>query len=325
MLALVVAGLGLLVLSLWAVAALYIDCRVRWLRGPLAAAYVVAVLAGWIFLRRRRYAAGLTIAGFLLVLSWWLTLKPSNDRDWQKDVAVLAYADINGNDITLHNIRNCDYRSETDFDVRYYDKSLELEKLRAVDLYMVYWGSPYMAHTMVSFEFAGGDYVCFSIETRKEKNESYSAFKGLFRQFELNYIVGDERDLVRLRTNYRKGEEVYLYRLRTSPERARVSFLEYLARVNALRQQPEWYSAITQNCTTSIRSQRTVAERSPWDWRMLVNGYGNELLYHRGLINTNLPLAELKSRAHINDRAKAADKAADFSVQIRRGVPGPDT
>jgi hypothetical protein len=187
---------------------------------------------------------------------------------------------------------------------------------------MVYWGSPSMAHTMVSFGFEGGDYVCFSIETRKEKGEGYSAIKGLFRQFELIYIVGDERDLVRLRTNYRRGEEVYLFRLNGSPERARKFFLDYVRRVNDLHRRPEWYSAITHNCTTSIRMQRAAADRAPWDWRMLLNGHGDELLYERGMIFTNLPFAELKQRGHINARARAADKAADFSRQIRQDVPG---
>jgi hypothetical protein len=324
MLGLAVAGLGLPLLTLWAAAALYIDCRVIWLRVPAAAVYLLAVLTAWIFFKRRLRAVAFTLAAFALVLAWWFSLTPSNDRDWQKDVAVLPYAEINGDNVTLHNIRNCDYRSETDFDVRYYDKTFDLAKLRSMDLYMVYWGSPYMAHTMLSFGFGDGGYVCFSIETRKQQGEGYSAFKGLFRQFEVIYIVADERDLVRLRTNYRQGEEVYLYRLNASPEQARGRFLEYLRTVNSLRLHPEWYNAVTHNCTTSIRAQRAAADRAPWDWRMLVNGYGNELLYERGLVNTNVPFAELERLAHINDRAKAADKAADFSVQIRQGVPGPD-
>ena len=315
-------GLALLLLTLWAAAALYFDVRVWWLRTPLAAGYVLAVLAVWLFVRRRWIAAELTAGGFALVLGWWFTLPPSNERDWQPDVALLPYADIAGNNITLHNIRNCDYRTETDFDVRHYDKAFDLEKLRTADLYMVYWGSPSMAHTMVSFGFEGGDPLCFSIETRKEKGESYSAVKGLFRQFELTYIVADERDLVRLRTNFRQGEEAYLYRLRGSPERARRLFLDYLRRANQLRQRPEWYNAITDNCTTGIRMQQAAADRTPWDWRMLANGYGNEMLYERGRIDTNLPFAELKERCHINARARAADKAVDFSSRIREGMPG---
>jgi hypothetical protein len=312
----------LLLLTLWAAAALYFDVRVSWLRAPLAVAYVAAVLAVWIRARGRWLKTGLTAGGFALVLAWWFTLQPANDRDWQPDVAVLAYADIDGNKITVHNIRNCDYRTETDFDVRHYDKIFALDQLRTVDLFMVYWGSPNMAHTMVSFGFEGGDYVCFSIETRKEQGESYSAVKGLFRQFELIYLAADERDVVRLRTNYRQGEEAYLFRLNGSPEKARAFFLDYLGRLNSLRQRPEWYSAVTHNCTTSIRTQRAAADRAPWDWRMLVNGHGDELLYERGIIATNLPLAELKERAHINARARAADKEADFSRLIRQGVPG---
>jgi len=320
----VALGGVLLLLTLWAMAALYFDVRVSWLRTPLAAVFLLAVLAVWILVNGRWRKVGLTVVGFVVVLAWWLTLQPSNDRDWQPDVAVLPYADIEGNKIIVHNIRNCDYRTETDFDVRHYDKTFDLDRLRTAELFMVYWGSPHMAHTMVSFAFEGGDYLCFSIETRKEKGEGYSAVKGLFRQFELTYVVADERDVVRLRTNYRQGEEVYLFRLNGSPEQARQFLLDYLRRMNRLRQQPVWYSAVTDNCTTGIRTQRAAADRAPWDWRILVNGHGDELLYERGMIFTNLPLAELKERAHINTRARAADKDADFSRLIRQGVPGID-
>ena len=223
-------------LTLWAVAALYFDARVSWLRLPLAAIYGLGMLAVLTWVRPRRLAAGICAGGFVLVLAWWLSLKPSNERDWQPDVAVLPYADIAGNQVTIHNIRNCDYRTETDFDVRYYDKTFNLDDLRTVDLFLVTWGSPHIAHTMVSFGFLNGDYVCFSIETRKEKGEAYSAVKGLFRQFELTYIIADERDLVRLRTNYRQGEEACLYRVRMTPEQGRTLFLDYLRRANALRE-----------------------------------------------------------------------------------------
>ena len=316
------AGCVLLLCTLWATMALYFDVRASWLRAPLALAYVAALLAGWLLIKGWWRKAALTAAGFLVVLAWWVTLQPSNNRDWQPDVAVLAYADLEGNSVYFHNIRNCDYRTETDFDVRYYDKTFDLERIRTADLYMVYWGSPHMAHTMVSFGFEGGDYLCFSIETRKQKGEGYSALRGLFRQFELMYVVADERDVVRLRTNFRKGEEAYLFRLNGSPAQVRSFFLDYVRRLNHLHQQPEWYSALTHNCTTSIRTQRAASERAPWDWRMLANGHGDELLYERGVIATNLPLPELKERAHINARARAAANAPEFSRLIRQGVPG---
>jgi hypothetical protein len=312
----------LLLATVWAVAAFHFDVRVSWLRTPLVVVYLVALFAAWILVKGWWRKLGLTAGAFLIVLAWWLSLKPSNTRDWQTDVALLAYADIEGNTVTVHNIRNCDYRTESDFDVRHYDKAYDLDRIRTADLYMVYWGSPSIAHTMVSFGFEGGDYLCFSIETRKKKGQEYSAIKGFFRQFELIYIAADERDVVRLRTNYRQGEEVYLFRLMGSPQQVRGLFLGYLRRLNSLHQTPEWYNALTHNCTTSIRMQRAAADRAPLDWRMLANGHGDELLYERGMIATNLPLAELKKRAHVNARARAADKAADFSRQIRQGVPG---
>jgi hypothetical protein len=311
------------VATLWAMAALNFDVRISWLRQPLAAVYGLTILAVWILVRRP-WKMTATAAGFVVVLVWWFCLQPSNNRDWLPDVAVLPYADITGNQATLHNIRNCDYRTETDFTVQHYDKTFDLDALRSADLYLVTWGSPHIAHTMVSFGFTNGDHVCFSIETRKEKGEDYSAVKGLFRQFELTYIVADERDLVLLRTNYRQGEEACLYRLQVTPAQGRQLFLNYLRRANELHEHAEWYNALTDNCTTGIRTQRAAGDRAPWDWRMLVNGHLDELLYERGTITTNLPFAELKKISNINARAKAADRAADFSRQIRRGLPGLD-
>jgi Domain of unknown function (DUF4105) len=309
------------VTTLWAAAALYFDVRVSWLRLPLVVVYGLGIFAAWVFVRRP-WKMVVTGIGFVTVVTWWFSLQPSNNRDWLPDVTVLPYATIGVKQVTIHNIRNCDYRTETDFDVHIYDQTFDLDALRSVDLYLVTWGSPNIAHTMVSFGFKNGDYVCFSIETRKEKGENYSAVKGLFRQFELTYIVADERDLVRLRTNYRQGEEAYLYRLQATPEQGRKLFLDYLHRVNELHDHAEWYNALTDNCTTAIRTQRNVADRAPWDWRMLLNGHLDELLYERGTIVTNLPFAELKKLSNINPRAKAADQAGDFSQQIRKGLPG---
>jgi len=307
--------------TIWAVAALYFDVRIVWLRLPLAALFGLGMVAAWIFIHRP-WKAAVTAGGFGGVLLWWLFLQPSNQRDWLPDLAVLPYAETNGNRITIHNLRNCDYRTETDFDVHYYDHTYDLNQLRTVDLYLVTWGSPHIAHTMVSFGFTNGDYVCFSIETRKEKGEDYSAVKGLFRQFELTYIIADERDLVRLRTNYRQGEEVCLYRLQVTPEQARKFFLDYLRRANELHDHAVWYNALTDNCTIAIRTQRAAADRAPWNWRMLLNGHLDELLYQRGTIATNLPFAQLKKMSHINPQAKAADHAEDFSRQIRQEIPG---
>jgi hypothetical protein len=307
-------------LTLWAATALFFDVRVAWLRGPSALVYLVVVLVVYLRVRPRLRAHVTVFACFLFVLAWWRSLEPSNDRDWQPDVAVLPHADPDGDRITIHDIRNCVYRSETDFDVRRYDKTFDLSKLDTVDLYLVYWGSPSIAHTMVSFGFQGEGHVCVSIETRKEKGEGYSALRGFFRQYELTYVVADERDLVKLRTDFRH-EDVYLYRLKCTPGVARGLFLEYMNKVDALYEKPEWYNAATSNCTTNIRTHtKLYAEDSPWDWRFLVNGHLDQLLYERGKIDTSLPFEETRRRAYVNPLAQAANGADDFSERIRRGL-----
>lgn len=317
------AGVWLLagLATLWAVAALYFDVRIGWLRLPLTAGYAIGVVALWVRVRRPWKLVSTGI-GFTLVFAWWLGLQPSNHREWQPDVARSPSAEISGQRVTLQGIRDCDYRTETNFTVHYRDQTFDLDQLRTVDLFLVTWGSPNIAHTMISFGFTTGEYICFSIETRKELGESYSAIRGLFRQYELIYIVADERDVVRLRTNYRKDEEVCLYRLQVSPAEGRQLFMDYVRRINELHAHGEWYNALTENCTTAIRAQSSAGERMPWDWRMLVNGHLDELLYQRHLIVTNLPFAELKKLSNINARARAAGDAADFSAQIRRGLPG---
>ena len=316
----------LLLLAGWAtVAILYSNLPTflrPWAAGIFGIASLIALIGKYSNLRTR---LGF-LAGFAVVLVYWLLMPPSNNRDWQPDLATLAWADIAGDKITIHNIRNCDYRTETEFTCSYYDKTFDLAKLKNLDFYLVYWGSPKIAHTMMSFDFEGQGNVCFSIETRKEKGEDYSTVKGFFRQYEIIYVVADERDLVRLRTNYRekgKGEDVYLYRLNVSPEFTRKVFLSYLGKVNRLKERPEWYNALTENCTTSIR-QHTMPynPNARLDWRLIVNGYIDEMLYERGTLDRSLPFAELKKLSYINPKAKAADKAPDFSQRIRVGLPG---
>ena len=306
----------------WAVMAIYYSNLPPNVRLSAAVLFGLVSLAVLLFVRPRRRGVLVFLAAFALLVAWWLKIPPSNDRDWQPDVAVLPWATINGNQVTIHNIRNCDYRSETDYTVRHYDKTFDLAKLRSADLFIVYWGSPYIAHTMFSFDFTGGDYVCFSIETRKEKGEEYSAIKGFFKQYELTYIVADERDVVRLRTNYR-GEDVYLYRLKAAPELARKVFLSYLREVNLIHDNPEWYNAMTSNCTTNIRGHmEPYTSKARFDWRILVNGYVDEMAYERGTLDQSLTFPELKRKSYINWDAVSADDDKNFSKDIRQGLPG---
>jgi hypothetical protein len=318
-----VAGVMVLGMTIWgALAIYYSEIATVGVRTALSSAFALGTTVGLLFVRPRRRAILGFLGVFTVLVVWWLAISPSNDRDWQPDVAMLPYATFAGDAVTIHHIRNNEYRSETDFTPRYYDKTFELSKLRTVDLFLSYWGPTLIAHTIMSFGFEGGEYVAMSIETRKEKNEEYSSVRGFFKQYELIYIVGDERDLVRLRTNYR-GEDVYLYRLNGPREVARRLFLEYLQDINQLSEHPAWYNALTENCTTSIyRLARPYAVRSWWSWKLFANGYLDELAYDLGAVDHSLPFSEFKARSRINERAKAAENEPDFSRKIRVGVPG---
>lgn len=314
----------LLVMTAWEVMAIWYSNLQPSLRLWAAIGIGVLSLLLPILVRPGRRGVMASLCIFALVVAWWLTIPPSNNRDWQPDVAVLPWATITGSKVTVHSIRNCDYRSETDYTCRYYDRTFDLDKLKNADLFLIYWGSPYIAHTMLSFGFVEQGQVCFSIETRKEKGEEYSAIKGFFKQYELTYVVADERDVVRLRTNYRK-EDVYLYRLKAAPELARKVFLDYLREVNRIHDRAQWYNALTSNCTTNIRGHTApYTGNTTFDWRIIVNGFLDEMMYERGTVDTTLPFAELKQRSYINHAAQAADKNLDFSRQIRKGVPGGD-
>jgi hypothetical protein len=309
--------------ALWAIGALYFDFPLTAWRGVASIALALLIVSGLVFVGGTWKKIGVLFAAFAMVLAWWFTLQPSNDRPWQPDVAQTAWADIQGDEVTIHNIRNCDYRTETNYTPRWETRTVRLSQITGIDMAINYWGSPYMAHPIVSFQFADAAPLCFSIETRKEAGESYSAIGGIYRRYELIYIVADERDVVRVRTNYRKGEDVYLYRLNITSEKARGRFLEYLAALNQLRDHPRWYNAVTTNCTTSIRTQQAAEKRPPWDWRILVNGMGDEMMFERGTIRTGgLSFTELKTRSLINDRARAASDSPDFSVRIRANHPG---
>ena len=332
-----VKGVGLAVLALlvatigvWGALLLeYAGPRSDLSRTTLVVGFALAALAALIALLVRRWrwraiSAYVVLCAGLAVL--WSSLEPTNDRDWQTDLAVLAHATIDGDKVTIHNIRNFEYRSETDYTPAYYDKTFDLRELRSLDIVTSYWSGPAIAHVFVSFGFAGDDYLAISIEVRKPKGEGYSTLKGFFRQYELIYIVADERDVIRLRTNYRHDppEDVYVYRTSSSIEAKRRLFLEYMRKINALQTQPEFYNTLTTNCTTSIWTNNHVNPESvPLNWKILVSGYAPEYLYEQGRLEaTGLSFPELHERAHVNARAQAADKAPDFSRRIRAGGEG---
>jgi len=283
-------------------------------------------LIGLMVRRWRARTVGAFFAWFAVLLVCWLSTEPSNSRDWLTDSAILAYATFEGDQVTVHNIRNFDYRTETDYTPGYYDRTFNLSQLDSVDLAAVYWMGPAIAHVFVSFGFADGHHLAVSIEARKEKGEGYSTVEGFFRQYELYYVVADERDVIRLRTNYRHDppEEVYLFRVKSDAEGRQRFFLDYLRKINALKEHAEWYNSLTTNCTSNIwLHSRVNPGHLPYSWKILISGHVPEYLYENDRLDTKVPLEELMRRGHVNERAHAADKAEDFSQLIREGQPIP--
>lgn len=299
----------------------------RWIDQPMAVLYGLGSAAALLLLPTRR-ALGVFAGLFAIALACFHLMRPANNRPWQPDVAAMPYAEIDGSQVVLHNVRNCTYVSATNYTVRYETRTYDLSRLSSADILFTDWGLKGVAHTMMSFGFEGGDYLCVSIETRKEVGETYSALKGFFRQYELIYIAADERDVVRLRTDYREGEDVYLYRLRVvSIDQIRSAFLDYLHRMNQLHSRPEWYNALSDNCMTSgfrILRKHAASGRADLHWSVILNGFAPDHAYTTGVLDTTLPFDELKRRSRINDRARAAGGAADFSASIREGLPGMD-
>ena len=304
----------------WVVMAIYYsNITAAPLRIFISAFFALTTAAAFILLPGRKRTMIWFLAIFAGIVIWWLLIPASNDRNWQRDVAAAPYAEIQGDEVTIHNIRNFNYRTETDFDVRYYDKTFDLKKLDSVDLLAVYWMGDAIAHVMISFGFEGKDHIAFSIETRKEQGEDYSTIKGFFKQYELTYIAGDERDLIRVRTDYRNPQEdVYLYRTRMTPERAQKFFMEYIRQINSMKKKPEWYNTLTTNCTTNIvRHVRAFGGRAQYSWKILLSGYAPQYAYEIGALDTRIPFDELKKKSYINKKAQIIGNDPEFSRKIR--------
>lgn len=273
----------------------------------------------------RRLLLAAALAG-LSMLGWWQSLAPSHDRPWADDVARLLESTVDGDRLELRNVRAFEWRTEIDYTPRWETRRYDLTKLESADLVLSYWMGPHIAHTLVSFGFSDGQRLVFSLEIRKERDESFSALGGFFRKFEQIIVAADERDLIRTRSNAR-GEQVYLYRLRATPAQLRSVLLDYLQRAEALRRQPEFYNTLTSNCTTILfELARHIDPTLPLDYRLLASGHFAEYAYDQGALTPGVPYAVLQQRGHINARARKADlDADDYSRAIRIGVPGIPT
>src|SRR3989344_815902 len=250
---------------------------------------------------------------------WQVSLKPSNDRDWPEHLAVLPYAEFQGDLVTVHNIRNFTHISATEYSAGYYDKTFDLNTLDKV-YYIV---EPYSkfrgaAHTFVSFQFNKDDFIAITVEARGAKNEKYDPFIGLFKQYELMYVVGDERDVIKQRTNIQKNN-VYVYPVRTTTQKARVLFVDMLQRANQLKDKPAFYNTISDSCTTSIvkHVNKITPKKIPFSYKYLLPGYSDELAYAIGLLDTDLPLADAREKFLVTERAQQFGDDPDFSLKIR--------
>jgi Domain of unknown function (DUF4105) len=317
------AFLILCLATIWAAAALYFDLVPNGFRGAAASVYLVTVATVLFVCRFRWLSLGIGFGLFAGVLGRWWTIQPANDRNWKPEVAKTAWAQVEGDKVTIHNYRNFEYEPGRPPQPRWETKAVDLSQLRGVDLFINFWGSALICHPILSFQFGDGDHVAFSIETRMAKGQTYSPLRGFFKQYGLIYIVAAERDVIRVRTN-RNHEDLYLYHTSIAPDRARRLFLAYLKGATRLHDRPEFYNVLTSNCTTNVRvhTAATAAGKPyPWDWRMLLNGTVDQLVYERGGFESRLPFAELKPRSLINAKAQAADRALDFSAKIREGLP----
>ena len=308
-------------LIVWADLAIYYS-NLPWAELRLALAGAFAAFAIWaLWLSRRRYMPLAFAVVFLGVVAWWISIAPSHHRPWRPEVAVMPRAMIDGDRVRFTGVRNFDYRSRNDFTPHYEEREVQLSHLTGLDFFVSYWSEGLVAHTFLSFLFDNAPPLSISIETRPEVGEGFQPIASLFKQFELIYVVGDERDIVGVRTNHRR-EAVYLYRLNTPADNARRLFLIYLARINELADRPEFYHLLSNNCTINIiRYANAAGREGRFDIRHLFNGLIDSYLYHSGRVDTSLPFDELRQRSLINAAAQAADGAADFSQRIRASLP----
>lgn len=310
-----------LLLYFWSIPSLYFNLPWMWLKISGAVLFAVGVPSALILVKPRRRTFFVIVAAVVSITVWQQSIPPTNDRDWQLPVARLPRVTIKGGDIKISNIRNFDYRSETDFTPRYYTKDFRLDEIKSLDYVLSYWdGNKAIAHIIFSFGFKNGDYLAVSVETRLAKKQEQSLLSGIFNQYEIIYILADERDVLRLRSNFRK-EQVYLYRVKINDKALQKIFLKIVSQADDLHQNPRFYNTLKQNCLTTLLAdlQNALDHQFRFDYRFIMNGYSDELLYDKNvLINGDLLFEELKKRRHINQYVENdPDAAFDYSRKIR--------
>ena len=293
----------------------------HWIQMLIALAFGAFLPAAFLFTKSFAKGCIVSLCIFLLLLFWWQTLTPTSEKKWAPDVAKISHGEIQGNILTMYNVRNFDYKSETLFYQHWETRKYNLKNIQGIDIFLSYWASDHIAHTILSWDFGEDGHLPISIETRKDETQEYSTIKGFFKQFQICYIAADERDIIRLRTNYRK-ERVYLYRLQTTEQTAQALLEEYLAKMNSLVDKPEFYDALSHNCTTTIQIHANAIRTDappPLDWRLIASGHVDELLYDRGVILSELPFAQLRKASRVDLKMQKEDKD-NFSTMVREHI-----
>lgn len=293
-------------------------------RTALAVVFVLGSISLFVFVRPVIKAVGAYAALFASIFAWYHLIPASNARQWMIDVEMTAYCERAGDELILHHMRHFAYRTSADYDVKWETQTFDLAGLQTLDVFFCYWGSRDIAHTMFSFGFEDGRFLCVSVETRKEVGEEYSPIASFFKRFELIYVLGDERDLVALRTNVRL-EDVYLFPSHLSVQEIRALLDDILARVNSLNEKPEFYRTLRDNCTTSLLTHLNRARRTPisFDVSLIFNGWYPERAYREGQIPNDAPFEEIMRRFAISEKARSSGVGEDFSQRIRAGLKRP--
>ena len=311
-------------LATWGAFALWFQVPGGWVLQSLGVCLWIAfTLVILVALWRGQFAVGAVsfAVAFGLLLIWWWQIQPSNNRAWADDVAEVTTGVVDGDHVTLHNVRNFDWRSKTDYTQRWETRTYDLRRLNSLDMILSYWSMPAIAHVLISFGLDDGEHVVFSVEIRREKTESFSEIGGFFKEFELSVIACDERDVIRVRTNVR-GEDDYLYRIRMPVDDIRSLFLAYVSQANDVARKARFYNTITANCTTIIyHMAKRIVGHLPLDYRLLLSGYLPGYVYKVGGLDTRYSLEELRALGRITERAQQSDRRPTFSADIRAGIP----
>lgn len=314
-LAYLLAGLILL----WTAGAIYYDVgKRRWFAWPLVILTVGAVVAMFVFWQPAWKPLLAAIVAFILFLTWWFSQRPSNHRQWSPNHAKLAQFDIEGDAVTVINVRNTEYRTQDDYTPHYETRHYHLSNLQGVDGVIINWGPKWLCHPFLIFNFGEEGRLAISIEVRYRVGQGYEFFPTLYRQQEIMYVVTDERDAIMRRAIYVQRHDIYLYKMHVTDEEMRRVFMEYVVRANSLADNPKWYHGIFSNCTTSIYRQRT--REIDWDWRWLFNGQLDEMIYDHGRLDQRIPFEELKRSSLINDFLEDAPLEG-FGDYIRSQLP----